>query len=184
MGQREDCEMMERRDFFKSIAGLFAVAAIDPASLLKPQARDLLEMARASSLPLSFQTQLHMLTHYMHKELVAVLPGFPEIGDTRGAKLGDEFNKLLGIHFCPEVKDLHQDDEFMRLAYVQPMVRTLEREIRRSQAVRFGKLPHPYGVDISAIISGQGISLRGIRAFDIVNYRFICRFDTLFQGAA
>ena len=58
-------------------------------------------------------------------------------------------------------------------------------EIEWSKAYRFGKLEMPVGLDAAAVCFGNGISVRGIRVYDIgadgYEPGYLTRFDVLLQ---
>ena len=181
---------MERRDFFKSIAGLFAVAAADPIKALEGSLYTRADMdlpilspAKASEL----QRDFTKLTQFMLAELRKQLPGaYPTVAPAQ--KVGPEFPYHFGVDLqLVEENIASMTDEMITERYVLPITALMANEIKFNKAARFADLPLPYvGIDAACRVHGDGISLRGLRAFtfgdDETPPHYIHRFDVLFSA--
>ena len=187
--------MQDRRGFFASIAGLFAVAAVNPVKALDLESsfyssRPDVDLAM---IPETVKSQMVRLTEFMHAELVKQIGHFPESGGE--SKICFEYPHLFGIDFMPSMDSFNTlTDEQMKARYVMPAMTNMANEIRFQKATRFAQLPLPsISLADGVRVTGHGVSLRGLRAYDMGsgyedswgNYiagtpGYICRFDVLF----
>lgn len=161
--------MPDRRRFFKSIAGLFVAAAIhDPKRLLADIGAAYgpdLSAGNLSTVPNPLNVQMRKLTEYMHAELVDSLDRiWPEAGTE--ARLGEGPTRQLGIDFSLTRDELDLPDDVIRARYVRPAVNQLRDRIREDEATRFYLPLLPRGIDFAARVSGKGVALRGLMAWD------------------
>lgn len=182
---------MLRRNFFKSIAGLFVVAHTDLGSVFT---REELPMMVSKKAALSIGRQLKDLTWYIHHELHQQLGrNYPEV-EQKDTKISELFPHQFGIDLELKAGELQElPDEAIHQRYVMPVVSRFASELKEVIKVeRFGQLPLPAGLDQACRVSGSGIALRGLRAFDIgdsytdedgqqfyMGPRWITRFDVL-----
>jgi hypothetical protein len=156
--------MQHRRDFFKSIAGLFAVAAVDPSLFLKSGPD-----AAARVVAPTILDQFTMLTHYMHRELVNQLAGcnFQEPDGER--KMGTEFPYQYGIDLDLSLDSIDNlPDEAIRQRYVLPAMTRMANEIIAKKATRFARLQLPPDRDVqSCLVVRDAVALRGIRGYQM-----------------
>lgn len=161
--------MLDRRGFFKSIAGLFVATAIhDPKKLLADIGAAYspdLSVGDLSTAPNPLNAQMQKLTEYMHVELVDSLNRiWPEVGSE--ARLGEGPTQQLVIDFSLTSEMLGLPDEMIRARYVRPAVNRLRDRIREDGATRFYLPLLPCGIDFAARVSGKGVALRGLMAWD------------------
>lgn len=193
--------MQDRRDFFKSIAGLFAVAALDPKALLAPPPKSgaaIAAMSKAATI--QHDRQRHdfaKLTRFMHEELIKHLPGgYPDVSSGRQG-LSPDFPHQFGIDLDLRFREMQGlSDAAITDRYVLPAMTRMANEIKCLNAAKFAELPLPMGIDAACRVSGNGVSLRGLRAFTIgAGYEdgsgqwivdephWIHRFEVLFVGS-
>lgn len=175
--------MQDRRGFFASIAGLFAVATVNPSQALDPSFYSNRPDADLAMVPETIKSQMMRLTEFMHAELVKQVGHFPDVGGE--SKISTEFPHQFGIDFAPIHDDLKKlSDHQIKLRYVLPAMSRMASEIRHQKTSRFAHLPLPSGIDEAVRVSGQGVSLRGLRAYNIgadgMEAGYYCRFDVLF----
>ncbi len=176
--------MQHRRYFFKSIAGLFAVAYLDPTSLINKVTPD--AAARIVAIHPTIRDQFVKLTHYMHAEPVGQLPQhhYPEVAGE--SKVSTDFPYHFGVDLDMTEDNIRSlNDEAIHQRYIMPVTASLANEIIRMKAKRFAQLPMPYSLDDAVRVSGGGVSLRGVRTFDHGLYEdgvphWTHRFDVLF----
>jgi len=165
--------------FFKSIAGLFAVAAVDPSSLIAPSLNPVAGRA--------IQDQLQLLTYFMHSHLERELVGmtFPEVAPEQ--KLSGNFPYQFGIDLALEPWHINTlADAQIIERFISPATKRLASEIINRKATRFALLPLPKigDVDGACRVFERGISIRGLRAYDIGARtgfpHWAHRFDALF----
>ena len=166
---------MERRDFFKSIAGIFGVAAV--AGLPIEAVAEALAPAPVLPIPRQFQE----LTRFMHQELVRKLRtcgwAFPEVSQVELSKV---HFRHFGIDLALKSDELQtRTDEFIKKVYIDPPVAVMVNEIDLMKPRQFYKLPFPSGVDMACVVEGGGLALRGIRDYDIQERQYVTRFDVL-----
>ena len=181
---------MERRYFFKSIAGLFAVAVVDPTLLLsRPKSgAAIIGLSRPALIQQDrISDDFTKLTQFMFAELRKQLPGaYPTVGTPQ--KMGPEFTYHFGVDLqLVEENIASMTDEMITERYVLPITGLLANEIKFNKAARFADLPLPYvGIDAACRVHGDGISLRGLRTFtfgdDETPPHYIHRFDVLFSA--
>lgn len=168
---------MERRGFFQSIAGLFVVGAVFPAvSTWKTGVDQVAESA---------QSKLERLTRYMHEELRSQIGGrWPMVPEHPHLVYAHQANaECAGIDMILNAEELENlPDETIRQRYVVPAMRVLGQQIREKGARQFYRLDIPGGVDSGCLVTEKGISLRGLRAFDLRENRWVTRFDVLFSA--
>ena len=189
---------MERRDFFKSIAGLFAVAAIAPAALLSDEGSFYSNRpdANLAMIPKATKSDFVKLTQFMHGELLKQLPGgYPDV-PTGGQKMSPDFPYQFGIDLDLQFDQVQKlSDDQITERYVLPAMTCMANEIKFKRAVKFAELPLPHGLDGACRVQGDGISLRGLRAFCLTDGyeneqgewitqlpHYVHRFDVLFSA--
>ena len=186
--------MQDRRGFFVSIAGLFAVAAVNPVKALDLESSFYSSRPDAdlAMIPETIKSQMTRLTEFMHAELVKQVGHFPDVGGE--SKISFEYPHQFRIDFMPSLDSFNTlTDDQMKDRYVLPAMSQMANEIRFQKASRFAELPLPGGIADAVRVTGHGVSLRGLRAYDMGygyedsfgNYiagspGYICRFDVLF----
>jgi hypothetical protein len=186
--------VQNRRGFFKSIAGLFAVAVVAPATLLYKELPAYLPdtgPALGSYGALQAQRDMQRLTNYIHSSIVESLrlaPGPTLLPVAPEGRVSPAFPYQLAVDFDIKPEDIARlDDEMLHERYVKPITSMFVSEINMKQAYQFSELPLPHGVDAACRATGDGISIRGLRAFDFGGPThdpgWVHRFDILFAGS-
>lgn len=179
--------MQTRRDFFKSISGVFlGAAAVSIPSV--PWGLSLLEgppMKSGTAIAAIHQRegvvlQFHELTRWLHDCILEDITWPTEVvGDSKigmGAMKG-----LFGIDL--DLKDAilrDLSDEEIINQYVLPMKELMVNELKYYRPARFGKLYLPSSVDMACVSADERFALRGVRAYDIRDDSYKTRFETLF----
>lgn len=183
--------MQDRRDFFKSIAVLFAAATVDPEKLLlagtdgsMPSPLPPPSLKELSRVPAS----LSELTQLIHAEMVKELKLGPwdslQAARSGPHKIGEDgMVWQYGVDFELSRQDaLLKDYDWINHAYVLPTAIMLAKAFTFKKATAFGQLANPplgTGFD-SAVVTGQKVSVRGLRGYDFYRDLPMVRFDTLF----
>lgn len=174
-----------RRDFFRSIAGLFTVAATTPFELMGRE--QVFTGLSAADTPLPIATQMEMLTRLLHSKIEKRLTWPTEVID--GVKLGSYgLTSQYGV-------DLAMDPELMwrlpagdiETRFINPTAACLADELVVRHATKFGRLvTGGLGIDGSAAVETDRLYLRGLRAFVLDDGTgrepyWCTRFDVLFS---
>lgn len=165
--------MLDRRAFIGTLLASIAGTAISPASILwrpSPEAAAVVDPKALLS--------LHQLTVEFARRLSQHVNGQIVDGSLLGQTgLRDQFSIQMG--FPAEVDRYGIDSD----RYIKPAVDLMARKLQLSRATRFGQLPLlanllPDGCQ-AALVTGNGVSVRGVRLYDPVDDIDTLRFDVV-----
>lgn len=162
---------MNRRDFIGRLLASTAGLALAPEALLwRPEPGVLGLPPVVSGAPLTIE----QMTRILHQQVLRQIPRSVLLEDQRA--IGVELPDLFGVDFPPPVDVGPAGCERELL---EPAAAALAGYIKQKRLRRFGVLEVPRSVEQTHVVVGDGLSLRGLMAFDVWEGRMVLRFDVL-----
>jgi len=163
---------MNRRGFLGTLLASVGALTIDPATLLwqPPESTDGLPVLEAGAM-----VDLDAITKAMAEEVerlwqARVVRPFSKLGQ------GDLTRQVYITMLPPDKVDRYGLD---RQRYVLPAASAMADYLRHYRASQCGVLDHPPGAE-SVVVRREGLSLRGVRYYDLYTDQRLLRFDIVY----